>query len=96
MIDDRIVDHVARLSRLDLSDEERARFRAQLGSILDYVQTLKALDLADVPPTAHALAVTNVMREDVPGPCLDRDEALANAPRTDNGFVVVPPVIEPE
>jgi len=96
MIDDRIVEHVARLSRLDLSDEERARFRAQLGSILDYVKTLEELDLADVPPTAHALAVTNVMRDDTPARCLDRDEALRNAPKTEDGFVVVPPVIETE
>lgn len=96
MIDDRVVAHVARLSRLNLSDDERARFRKQLGSILDYVRQLEALDLTDVPATAHVLPVANVMREDVPGECLPRDEALANAPEAEDGFFVVPPVIEAE
>ncbi len=96
MIDDRVVAHVARLSRLNLSDDERGRFRKQLGSILDYVRQLEALDLTDVPATAHVLPVANVMREDVPGECLPRDEALANAPEAEDGFFVVPPVIEAE
>ncbi len=96
MIDDRVVAHVARLSRLNLSDEERERFRAQLGSILDYVRQLEALDLTDVPATAHVLPVTNVLRDDVPGPSLPRDEVLANAPASEDGFFVVPPVIEAE
>ncbi len=96
MIDDRVVSRVARLSRLDLSPEERERFRSQLGSILDYVRQLQALDLTDVPATAHALPMTNVLRDDVPGPSLPREEVLAAAPAVEDGFFVVPPVIEAE
>ncbi len=96
MIDDSVVAHVARLSRLELSDEERARFRDQLGSILEYFKQLDALDLTDVPATAHALSVTNVLREDTPGPSLAREDVLANAPASENGYFVVPPVIETE
>jgi aspartyl-tRNA(Asn)/glutamyl-tRNA(Gln) amidotransferase subunit C len=96
MIDDRVVVHVARLSRLSLSDEERERFRVQLGSILDYVRQLEAVDLTGVPATAHVLPVTNVVRDDVPVDSLPRDEVLANAPASKDGFFVVPPVIEGE
>lgn len=105
MIDDRTVAHVARLSRLELSDEERERFRAQLGSILEHFQSLLALDLDAETPAAGTEADTsrespahgpNVLREDTVGPCLPIDEVLANAPATENGFFVVPPVIEGE
>lgn len=96
MIDDRTIAHVARLSRLELSREEVEAFRAQLGSILDHVTTLQALDLADVPATSHVLPMTNVLREDVPGRCLPLDEVLAAAPAVEEGYVVVPPVIETE
>lgn len=96
MIDDRTVARVARLSRLELSDAERDRFRAQLGQILEYVQTLNALDLSDVPPTAHVQATANVLRDDVAGPSLDQRAALANAPAVEDGYFVVPPVITEE
>jgi len=96
MIDDRIVAHVARLSRLELTEEEHRAFRAQLGSILEHFQSLQALDLADVPPTSPALSTVAVLREDTPGPCLQREEALANAPAAEDGCFVVPPVIETE
>ena len=96
MIDDRTVAHVARLSRLELSDDERERFRAQLGSILEHVQSLLALDLSGEPPTAHATGATNVLRDDSARPSLSLDEALANAPAVEDGFIVVPPVIEGE
>ncbi len=96
MIDDRVVAHVARLSRLELTDEERTMFRAQLGSILEHFRQLDALDLSGVAPTAHALGAANVLREDVPEPCLSREEALANAPAAEDGYFVVPPVIETE
>lgn len=102
MIDDRIVAHVARLSRLELTDEERGRFRAQLGSILEHFQSLLALDLSGEPPpgegrpAAHASEITNALRDDVVTPCLSREEALANAPASEDGCFVVPPVIEGE
>lgn len=96
MIDDRTVAHVARLSRLELSPEERDRFRTQLGDILAYVQRLNALDLADVPPTVHARPAANVLRDDEVRPSLSQREALANAPAVENGYFVVPPVITEE
>lgn len=93
MIDDRAVAHVARLSRLELSAEEREQFREQLGEILAYVRRLDALDLSDVPPTAHVRPMANVLREDEVRPSLTQAEALANAPAVDQGYFVVPPVI---
>ena len=96
MIDDRTVAHVARLSRLELSAEERERFRHQLGEILAYVQRLDALDLTGVPPTAHVRPMTNVLREDQVRPCLTPEEALANAPEVEQGYFVVPPIITEE
>ena len=93
MIDDRTVAHVARLSRLELSAEERERFRHQLGEILAYVQRLDALDLTGVPPTAHVRPMANVLRDDEVRPSLTQEEALANAPEVQQGYFVVPPVI---
>jgi aspartyl-tRNA(Asn)/glutamyl-tRNA(Gln) amidotransferase subunit C len=93
MIDDRTVARVARLSRLELSPEELDRFRHQLGDILAYVQRLNALELGDATPTAPPRPAANVLREDEVCPCLSQEEALANAPVTENGYFVVPPVI---
>lgn len=96
MIDDRTVAHVARLSRLELSDEERRRFREQLGSILEHFQSLLALDVGAEPPAAHATDLTNVLRDDAVRPSLSVADALANAPASEDGYFVVPPVIEGE
>lgn len=93
MIDERTVVHVARLSRLELSEEERERFRHQLGEILAYVRRLDALDLTGVPPTAHVRPMANVLRDDEVCPSLTQEEALANAPEVQQGYFVVPPVI---
>jgi aspartyl-tRNA(Asn)/glutamyl-tRNA(Gln) amidotransferase subunit C len=107
MIDDRTVAHVARLSRLELSDEERGRFRAQLRSILEHFQSLLALDLGGQPPSGGTGGgeagpgdgtppAANVLREDAVTPSLPLDDVLANAPESEDGFFVVPPVIEGE
>jgi aspartyl-tRNA(Asn)/glutamyl-tRNA(Gln) amidotransferase subunit C len=84
--------HVARLARLELSDEEVERFGGQLSAILDAVGKVSELDLEDVPPTSHPLDLVNVFGEDVPRPCLSREEALANAPDPEDDFFGVPPV----
>jgi len=84
--------HVARLARLELSDEEVERFGGQLSAILDAVGKVSELDLEDVPPTSHPLDLVNVFGEDVPRSCLSREEALANAPDPEDGFFGVPPV----
>jgi aspartyl-tRNA(Asn)/glutamyl-tRNA(Gln) amidotransferase subunit C len=83
--------HVARLARLRLSDEEVARVSEQLSSILGHVEALGGLDLTDVPPTAHALALENVTRPDQPRPSWPRDEVLAEAPAPQDGAFRVPP-----
>src|SRR5438034_9901392 len=88
-IDPSIVDRVARLARLELSDEERQRFTRQLGSILEYCATLNELDTDGVEPTAHVLALTNIFREDVPSTPLPRDAVPASAPDHGNRFIQV-------
>ena len=85
---------VARLARIELSDEEVSTFQSQLGNVLEYVEQLKSLDVSGVDPTAHANPVFNVLRADVPHPGLDRPAALANAPHSANNLVVVTKVIE--
>ena len=85
--------HVARLARLDLTEEELDRFTGQLHAVLEHVAGLEALDTAGVPPTAHPLPLVNVLRDDVPGPSLDRDEVLAQAPAAEDGRFRVPRIL---
>ena len=85
---------VARLARIELTDEEATTFQAQLGRVLEYVEQLGTLDLSGVEPTAHANPVFNVIREDVAQLGLKRDAVLANAPHSANNLIVVTKVIE--
>lgn len=88
------VRHVAHLARIELTDSETATFQAQIAGILDYVDQLNRVDVSNVEPTAHANAVFNVFRKDEPGESLQHDAALANAPHSANGLIVVTKVIE--
>jgi aspartyl-tRNA(Asn)/glutamyl-tRNA(Gln) amidotransferase subunit C len=88
------VDHVARLARLTLTAEEKARIGEQLAKILSYIDTLNRLETVGVAPTTHAVPVVNVMRDDDVRPCLTPDEALANAPDRVDQFFRVPRIIE--
>jgi aspartyl-tRNA(Asn)/glutamyl-tRNA(Gln) amidotransferase subunit C len=90
----RDVQHVARLARLALDGDELARMREQLSAILQYIAKLEELDVSDVPPTSHAVPLVNVMRDDEVQPCLDRDEALGNAPDRAGDLFRVPRIIE--
>jgi aspartyl-tRNA(Asn)/glutamyl-tRNA(Gln) amidotransferase subunit C len=83
--------HVARLARLELTDEEIERFTEQLSAILEAVAKVSELELADVEPTAHPLDLVNVWADDAPRPSLGLEEALANAPQREAGFFKVPP-----
>ncbi len=83
--------HVARLARLELSDEEVEKFQEQLSDILEAVSKVSELDLSDVPPTAHPLAIENAWAADIPRPCLSLDEVFANAPDRDDDHFRVPP-----
>ena len=83
--------HVARLARLELTEEEVERFAGQLSAILDAVSKVSELDLSDVPPTSHPLAVVNVFRPDEPRASLPLDDVFANAPERDADYFRVPP-----
>ncbi len=94
MISRKDVEHVARLSRLALSDAEIEKMREQLAAILAHIDTLRALDTEQVEPTSHAVPMENVMREDEPRPSLPQEAMLANAPDRSTDFFRVPRIIE--
>jgi aspartyl-tRNA(Asn)/glutamyl-tRNA(Gln) amidotransferase subunit C len=83
--------HVARLARLELTDDEVTRFQEQLSAILEAVSRVSELDLSDVPPTAHPLEIANAWEEDEPRPSLSLAEVFANAPDRDDDHFRVPP-----
>ena len=88
------VRYTAQLARLHLSEEEIAKFQAQLSQILAFVEKLGQVDVSGVEPTAHANAIFNVFRADEPRAWFTPQEALANAPRQANQLFIVPKVIE--
>jgi aspartyl-tRNA(Asn)/glutamyl-tRNA(Gln) amidotransferase subunit C len=85
---------VAILARLRLSPEELETFTRQLNSIVDYVAQLQELDTTGVEPLAHGIELRNVFRDDVRGPALERERALANAPKRNQASFLVPAVLE--
>jgi aspartyl-tRNA(Asn)/glutamyl-tRNA(Gln) amidotransferase subunit C len=88
------VRYTAQLARLQLSEEEIAKFQTQLSQVLAYVEKLEQVDVSGVEPTAHANAVFNVFREDAPRDWFTPQDALSNAPRSANQLFIVPKVIE--
>ncbi len=88
------IDHLATLSRLALTPEEKAKFSAQLGDILGHIEQLKQVNVDGVEPTAHATPIFNVLRPDEPRPGLAVDQALRNAPAQRDNMVLVPRVVE--
>ena len=88
------IEHVAKLARLDLTEDERERLRAQLGMILEHAAKVGEVAAEDVPPTASPIPHENVFREDVPEPSLPVDEALRNAPDRDGDRFRVPRITE--
>jgi aspartyl-tRNA(Asn)/glutamyl-tRNA(Gln) amidotransferase subunit C len=89
-----LVDKVAHLARLKVTDAERERLSRELGDILTYVELLNEVDTEGVEPMAHAIELTNVLRDDVPQPSLPREQALANAPSTDGRYFLVPAILD--
>ena len=87
------VRHIARLANLEFTEDEQARFTRQLAAILDHVAHLNRLDTKAVEPTAHAGGDQPSLRDDEPSACLDRGDALRNAPDADHGLFKVPRVI---
>jgi len=88
------VRYVAHLARLYLTDEEAELFQGQLEHVLQYVKELSELDVDGVEPTAHAIPVQNVFREDVVKSSVDREQVLENAPHERAGQFIVPKIIE--
>lgn len=90
------VEHVALLARLGLSDAERERMREQLSSILDHIDQLRAVDTSNVAPTAQVIPLEPILREDVVEPSLTVEQALANAPRSEGGYIRVRAILDSE
>lgn len=88
------VEHVAKLARLELSEQQKDMFTDQLSNILTYVEQLNELDTKGIEPTSHVLDINNVMRDDVAQESLPQDRALANAPDKAAGHYRVPKIIE--
>jgi aspartyl-tRNA(Asn)/glutamyl-tRNA(Gln) amidotransferase subunit C len=90
------IEHVARLARLELTDEEKDRLRDQLGVILENAAKVSEVATDDVPPTAYAIPRSNVLRPDLVTPSLSVEEVLANAPEVEDDRFKVPKVVEVE
>ena len=88
------VEHVAKLARLEVSEDEKAMFARQLSAILTYMDQLKEVDTEGVEPTATVLPTENVWREDAVRLSLAQEQALANAPDQADGFFRVPKILE--
>ena len=92
-ITEKEVAYVADLARLVIDKDEMDTFANQIGTILEYVNTLNRLDTTGVTPTTHAIRLSNVFRDDIESPFGDREAALANAPETDDGQFLVPKIV---
>ena len=88
------VAYVARLARINLTEDEAKLFQKQLDDVLKYVETLRHVDVTGVDTAAHALPIANVFRDDAPRYWFTAEQALTNAPRQANGLFVVPKVVE--
>ncbi|HVP28280.1 MAG TPA: Asp-tRNA(Asn)/Glu-tRNA(Gln) amidotransferase subunit GatC [Myxococcota bacterium] len=90
------VERVAALARLELAPDEAERMTSQLDAILDYVALLSEVDTTGIAPTSHAVPLRTPLRDDRPGPPLDPDDAVRNAPEREGSAFLVPKVIEGE
>ncbi len=90
------VAHLARLSRLAVTDDELDKFSGQLDVILQSIARISEVTAADIPPTSHSVPLTNVLREDVEVPCLTREAALAGAPDVAEDRFRVPRILDEE
>ena len=88
------VEHVAKLARLEVSEDEKAMFARQLSGILTYMDQLKELETKGIEPTATVLPTENVFRDDDVRPSLPQEKALANEPDQTDGFFRVPKILE--
>lgn len=94
IISDETIEYVGILAKLELSDEEKERAKADMGRMLDYIDKLGELDTTDVEPMSHVFPVENVFREDVVTNGDERERLLSNAPQEKDGMFVVPRTFE--
>lgn len=87
------VSYVANLARIDLTEEEKSLFGRQLEDVVEYFKKLSGLDISGIEPTAHATPLTNVLRHDVPGDSIKREQMLKNAPMHDDSQIIVPKIL---
>lgn len=88
------VKHIAKLSRLNLTDAEIDKYGAQLSHVLEYISQLNEIDTSSVEPTVNTTGLINVVRDDIAQESLSREQALANAAEQNEGFFVVPNVFD--
>ena len=88
------IEHLGRLARLSVSDDEKILFAKQIDNILHYMDKLNELDTGNIEPTSHVISLSNVVREDLREDSLDREDALMNAPDKTDKFFRVPKIIE--
>jgi aspartyl-tRNA(Asn)/glutamyl-tRNA(Gln) amidotransferase subunit C len=88
------VEHIARLARLDLAEDELTRYQEQLSAILEYAQSLQAVETGEIEPTSSVLPPRSVLRADEPGAVFSAEELFANAPDMQDNQFKVPPVFE--
>ncbi|HIC93053.1 MAG TPA: Asp-tRNA(Asn)/Glu-tRNA(Gln) amidotransferase subunit GatC [Anaerolineae bacterium] len=88
------VNHIAELAKLELTEEEKEKFREQLSAILGYAEMLQRLDTEAIPPTATVLPLRNVMRPDEAEPSLPLEDILANAPQAEDSYFKVQAILE--
>ncbi len=88
------VEHVAKLARLNLTEEEKEQMTKDMEAIIGFADQINSLDIADVKPTDHVIPINNVFRDDVIAPSMDREKLLSNAPNQSGGCFSVPKVVE--
>ncbi len=93
MIDKKTVEHVAKIARLSLSEEEKEKFAKELGAVVESFAKIKEADTEKVEPTFHPVPISNVMRDDSEERCLSQEEALANAEHKENGYFKGPRIV---
>jgi len=88
------IEYTAHLARIELKPQELEKISRQLKGILDFIDTLKRLEVKDIAPTSHILPINNVLREDIPVKSLSAEKALMDSPSQKGTFFVVPKIIE--
>ena len=93
-ITDEIINHLAHLARLEFSDEEKIELKQDLEKMIGFVEKLKEVDTTGIEPLMHITDAVNILRDDKVEKSITKEEALLNAPKTDNNFFIVPKVIK--